>query len=153
MNGDELIDRPCTAAGSHPDFVRWEGIEGFGIVIVHKRALVLRVMDVFRTQGVYAGGRLLVSDLQQEWRNSGFRDADLETAVASAMDWGVLTHHPDGQDSTYRLITDSIPPPPGNKPWLQRIWESTKDAGTIQRASSRARQQSAEQKRRKDDPG
>lgn len=109
-------------------------------MIVHKRALVLRVMDIFKTQGVYSGGRLLVSDLEAEWQKSGFRDTDLESAVASAIEWGVLEHHPDGADSTYALLTESIPPPPGQKPWYKKIWESTKDAGTIQRASQRAKQ-------------
>lgn len=120
-------------------------------MIVHKRALVLRVMDIFKTQGVYSGGRLLVSDLEAEWQKSGFRDADLDTAIASAIEWGVLEHHPDGADSTYALLSESIPPPPGKKPWLRRIWESTKDAGTIQRAGQRARRATTEEARRRDE--
>lgn len=120
-------------------------------MIVHKRALVLRVMDIFKAQGVYSGGRLLVSDLQAEWQKSGFRDADLETAIESAIDWGVLQHHEEGADSTYALLTERIPPPPGDKPWLQRLWESTKDAGTIQRARQRARRSSVEEANRREE--
>ena len=121
-------------------------------MIVHKRALVLRVMEIFKTLGIRAGGRLLVSDLLTEWQKSGFRDADLQTATEAAMTWGVLAHHPSEDEATFELLTAHIPPPPGAKPWLQRVWESTKDAGTIQRAGQRARRSTTiEQKRRQDD--
>lgn len=121
-------------------------------MIVHKRALVLRVMEIFKSLGIRAGGRVLVSDLMAEWQKSGFRDADLHTATEAAINWGVLAHHPGGDDETFELLTVRIPPPPGEKPWLQRIWESTKDVGTIQRAGQRARRaKAAEQKRREDD--
>ncbi|MDT0497086.1 hypothetical protein RM530_06865 [Algiphilus sp. W345] len=105
------------------------------------RTVEIAVLDVFSRYGVYAGGRLMLNDVEASWAQTGLRRGDLVDGLSQLINMSAVKLVSEADGLFLELTTRGFERMSANKRGLREIWEESRSVAVLKRAQMRRREQ------------